>query len=875
MIWHSTQKEEVAERFSVNTETGLTSQEAAARLEKYGKNILASEKKKSFFARFIDQMKDFMVIILLLAAALSMVVTIIEQNGEWFEPIIIIAIVLANAFLGVYQEAKAENALEALKSMTAPQAKVIRDGNTITIDSADLVRGDIIVLEAGDYIPADARLVSSFQLRCDESPLTGESVPVEKDADTTVEDIAPLGDRVNMLYSGCSVTNGRAVAIVTETGMYSEVGKIASLLEQTGETETPLKSKLNVLGKVLGIVTLVICAIVFAVGLLRNYASGNFINTLLDMFMTSVSLAVAAIPEGLPAIVTVVLALGVQRMVKHNAIIKNLPAVETLGSASVICSDKTGTLTLNRMTVTKVFTANTLTDLETESTTDSVSTLLRLGAICTDTKVVHNGSRRSDIGDPTEIAITDACEKYVGVSKTDIDASFPRFAELPFDSERKLMTTVNVIEGKAFAIVKGAPEILLSRCVECDEKSVLEANEEMAKHALRVIAVAIKPLEAVPADATEDLEHSLTFVGLIGMIDPPRPEAVKAVSLCHKAGISTVMITGDHITTAKAIAEKLGILTPDKKAITGAELSQMSDEEFFSHIDEYAVYARVTPEDKIRIVKAWQQKDKIVSMTGDGVNDAPALKAADIGCAMGITGTDVAKGASDMILTDDNFSTIVTAVKEGRGIFENIRKAVRFLVSCNISEILIVFFGMMIYGAAPLTAVQLLWINLVTDSAPALALGMEPAEDDVMDTPPRDVKEQIFTKPIAITSVLHGIVFTICALISFAIGKATDLITAETMAFCTVAFAQIFYVLAVRSEHAIIKANPFKNKYLIYAMLLSIVLMIIALFTPLNVAFGLVSMTVSQFLTAFGLALVPLAVFEGYKGIRYLRNKNK
>ncbi len=875
MIWHSTQKEEVAERFSVNTETGLTSQEAAERLEKYGKNILAADKKKSFFARFIDQMKDFMVIILLLAAALSMVVTIIEQNGEWFEPIIIIAIVLANAFLGVYQEAKAENALEALKSMTAPQAKVIRDGNTITIDSADLVRGDIIVLEAGDYIPADARLVSSFQLRCDESPLTGESVPVEKDADTTVEDIAPLGDRVNMLYSGCSITNGRAVAIVTETGMYSEVGKIASLLEQTGETETPLKSKLNVLGKVLGIVTLVICAIVFAVGLLRNYASGNFINTLLDMFMTSVSLAVAAIPEGLPAIVTVVLALGVQRMVKHNAIIKNLPAVETLGSASVICSDKTGTLTLNRMTVTKVYTANTLTDLETESTTDSASTLLRLGAICTDTKVVHNGSRRSDIGDPTEVAITDACEKYVGVSKTDIDASFPRFAEIPFDSERKLMTTVNVIEGKAFAIVKGAPEILLSRCVECDEKSVLEANEEMAKHALRVIAVAIKPLEAVPADATEDLEHSLTFVGLIGMIDPPRPEAVKAVSLCHKAGISTVMITGDHITTAKAIAEKLGILTPDKKAITGAELSQMSDEEFFSHIDEYAVYARVTPEDKIRIVKAWQQKDKIVSMTGDGVNDAPALKAADIGCAMGITGTDVAKGASDMILTDDNFSTIVTAVKEGRGIFENIRKAVRFLVSCNISEILIVFFGMMIYGAAPLTAVQLLWINLVTDSAPALALGMEPAEDDVMDTPPRDVKEQIFTKPIAITSVLHGIVFTICALISFAIGKATDLITAETMAFCTVAFAQIFYVLAVRSEHAIIKANPFKNKYLIYAMLLSIVLMVIALFTPLNVAFGLVNMTFAQFITAFGLALVPLAVFESYKGIRYLRNKNK
>lgn len=872
MIWHSTVKEEVAERFGVNPNTGLSSEEVEARLLKYGKNILASEKKKTFLARFLDQMKDFMVIILLIAAALSMLVTIIEQNGEWFEPIIIIAIVLANAFLGVYQESKAENALEALKSMTAPQAKVLRDGETVTINSADLVRGDIIILEAGDYIPADARLITAHQFRADESPLTGESVPVEKNPDLLVEDIAPLGDRVNMVYSGCSVTNGRGVAIVTETGMYSEVGKIASLLKQTGETETPLKAKLAVLGKVLGIVTLVICAIVFVVGMLKNYREAGFLNTLIDMFMTSVSLAVAAIPEGLPAIVTVVLALGVQRMVKHNAIVKNLPAVETLGSASVICSDKTGTLTLNKMTVTKVFDGKSLVSLEEEST-DSASALLRLGAICTDTKVVHNGSRRSNIGDPTEIAIADACEKYAGQSKADIDASFPRFGEIPFDSERKLMTTVNVIEGKAFAIVKGAPEILLSRCVDCDEKSVLEANEEMAKEALRVIAVAIKPLEAVPADATEELEHELTFVGLIGMIDPPRPEAVKAVSLCHKAGISTVMITGDHITTAKAIAEKLGILTPDKKAITGAELSEMSDDEFFAHIDEYAVYARVTPEDKIRIVKAWQQKGNIVSMTGDGVNDAPALKAADIGCAMGITGTDVAKGASDMILTDDNFSTIVTAVGEGRGIFENIRKAVRFLVSCNISEILIVFFGMMIYGAAPLTAVQLLWINLVTDSAPALALGMEPAEDDIMNKPPRKLTEQIFSGSIAIMSVIHGIVFTIVALISFAIGMKTDLITAETMAFCTVAFSQIFYVLVIRSEHAIIKANPFKNKYLIYAVLASIALMLIALFTPLATAFGIVIMNASQFFTAFGLALIPLAVFETYKAVRYFMNK--
>lgn len=875
MIWHSTEKNEVAERFEVNPATGLTTEQVEARLEKYGRNILTSDKKKSLFARFLDQMKDFMVIVLLIAAALSMVVTIAEQNGEWFEPIIIIAIVLANAVLGVWQEYKAENALEALKSMTAPQAKVIRNGETVTINSADLVRGDIIILEAGDYIPADARLISAVQFRCDESPLTGESVPVEKNPDLLVDDIAPLGDRVNMVYSGCSVTNGRGEAIVTETGMYSEVGKIASLLKQTGETETPLKAKLATLGKVLGLVTLVVCAIVFVVGILKNLRSPDgFVSTLIDMFMTSVSLAVAAIPEGLPAIVTVVLALGVQRMVKYNAIVKNLPSVETLGSASVICSDKTGTLTLNKMTVTKIFDGKNIISLD-DGEIGSAATLLRLGAICTDTKVVHNGSRRSNIGDPTEIAIADACEKYIGISKAEIDASFPRFGEIPFDSERKLMTTVNVIEGKAFAIVKGAPEILLSRCSGCDEKAILEANEDMAKNALRVIAVAVKPLDAVPANATEELEHELTFVGLIGMIDPPRPEAVKAVSLCRKAGISTVMITGDHITTAKAIAEKLGILTDDKKAIIGAELQDMSDEEFFAHIEEYAVYARVTPEDKIRIVKAWQEKGNIVSMTGDGVNDAPALKAADIGCAMGITGTDVAKGASDMILTDDNFSTIVTAVKEGRGIFENIRKAVRFLVSCNISEILIVFFGMMIYGAAPLTAVQLLWINLVTDSAPALALGMEPAEADVMDKPPRKLTEQIFSAPIAAMSVIQGVVFTAIALISFEMGLKTDLVTAETMAFCTVAFTQIFYVFVIRSEHAIIKARPFSNKYLLLAVLLSVVLMIVALFTPLATAFGIVALSFEQFITAFGLSFVPLAIFEIHKVIRYLVNKNK
>lgn len=873
MIWHSSTSEDVAAKFSVETDKGLSSEEAKKRLEYYGKNILADKKSKGFLTRFFEQMKDFMVIILLIAAAVSLAVTIIEGNGEWFEPIIIVAIVILNALLGVYQEQKAENALEALKGMTAPLAKVMRDGNAVTIDSAELVRGDILILEAGDYIAADARLITAYQFRTDESPLTGESVPVEKNPDVLVDDIAPLADRVNMIYSGCSVTGGRATAVVTGTGMYSEVGKIASLLEQTGETETPLKKGLSALGRTLGLATLVICAIVFAVGMLRNYHQVGFVDTLINTFMTSVSLAVAAIPEGLPAIVTVVLALGVERMVKHNAIVKNLTSIETLGCASVICSDKTGTLTLNRMTVTKVFDLQKIIDLTEGEFSESAATLLRLAAICTDTKVAHNGSRRSDIGDPTEIALTDACEKYMGLNKVDLDSQFPRFAELPFDSERKLMTTVNVIDGKPYAIVKGAPEMLMERCLDCNEKLVLEANKSMASDALRVIAVAAKPLDAVPSDATEELEHGLYFIGLIGMIDPPRPEAVKAVSLCKKAGINPVMITGDHIETAKAIAAKLGILTENKKAITGIELSNLSEEEFDSHIEDYSVYARVTPEDKIRIVRAWQKKGQIVSMTGDGVNDAPALKSADIGCAMGITGTDVAKGAADMILTDDNFSTIVTAVKEGRGIFENIRKSVRYLISCNISEILTVFLGMMIYGASPLAAVELLWINLVTDSAPALSLGMEPADDSVMNRKPREKNEPILNKNLIITSVVQSVIFTAVALISFAIGKKSGIIAAETMAFLTVGFTQIFHVFSVHSEESLFVSSPFKNKYLIYAFTFSSVLMLLSVLTPLRTLFGMAALTAGQFFTAVGLALIPLVCIEIYKSVKLIMSR--
>ncbi len=867
MIWHSTTAQNALDKYKTDSKVGVSSKKAAERIEKYGKNILIEKEKKSFFARFLDQLKDFMVIVLIIAAIVSFFASLLDGEKDWFEPIIIIAIVIGNALLGVYQESKAENALEALKSMTAPSAKVLRDGVVQTIQASMLVPGDIIMLEAGDYIPADARLLEASLFRCDESALTGESVPVEKDANAIVDDIVTIGDRINMIYSGCSVTNGRATAMVTETGMNTEVGKIAHLLENETEGTTPLKAKLTALGKTLGLVTLIVCAIVFVIGIIGNFRSPEpFATMLLNMFMTSVSLAVAAIPEGLPAIVTVVLALGVQRMVKSNAIVKSLPAVETLGSASVICTDKTGTLTLNKMTVTKVYDGDDILDLEQDTVSDKAKALIRLGSICTDVLVEHNGSRKSDIGDPTEIAIANCCEKHLGLSKAEIDSRFPRTCDIPFDSERKLMTTVNVIEGRPYAIVKGAPEILLEKCISGNIEAALKANTSLAEDALRVIAVAIKPLDELPSNPTsEELENDLSFVGLIGMIDPPRPEAVKAVSLCKKAGIKTVMITGDHIITAKAIATKIGIFDENSLAITGAELSNLSDEELYNNIEKYSVFARVTPEDKIRIVKAWQSKGKIVSMTGDGVNDAPALKAADIGCAMGITGTDVAKGAADIILTDDNFATIVTAVKEGRGIFDNIRKTVQFLISCNLGEIITVLFGMIIFGVSPFAAIGLLWINLVTDTAPAICLGMEPVSKDIMDLPPRDKNENIFNKSLVIKAIVQGALFAISALCSFAIGRASGAAQGATTAFITMALSQIFYVLSVRSDKLIPFSHLKSNKYVWLAIAFSVIMTFLVAATPLNTLFALTNISVGLWACALLLSLIPMLGGEVYK----------
>lgn len=871
MTPYSQKADELLQALSSDRQNGLSSDEVLARKEKYGENRLREKKKKSTLLRFLDQFKDAMILILIAAAVISFVVVCIEKNwSELFEPALIVLIVILNAVMGVYQEGKAEKALDALKSMSAPHARVIRDGGEKIIDASDLVPGDIIRLEAGDFIPADARLLHSVGLKSEESALTGESVPSDKDYIAEVQEGAPLGDRSNMVYSGCSITYGTATAVVTATGMDTEMGKIANLLDSEEEGQTPLQQKLAQLGKYLGIVALAACAIIFVVGLINGIP-------VLEIFMTAVSLAVSAIPEGLPAIVTIVLSIGVQRMVKKNALIRKLPAVETLGSASVICSDKTGTLTQNRMTLTKAY-IDGCSDTEkiTSSNTDEIKKLLMYGTLCCDGSVVFSGDAEQHIGDPTETAIVLAAHKN-GMPKDELNRKYPRLAEIPFDSDRKLMTTVNKIDGKNIVIVKGAFDMMVPRCISGDLEAARKMTEAMSEDALRVLAVAYKEIDAIPGNPTsEELENGLTFMGLVGMIDPPRPEAKAAVDICRHAGIKPVMITGDHVVTASAIAKELGILQEGDRAITGAQLDAMTDSELDSSVENISVYARVSPENKIRIVKAWQRKDQVVSMTGDGVNDAPALKAADIGCAMGITGTDVAKGAADMTLTDDNFATIVDAVQEGRGIYANIKKVVGFLLGTNIGEIITVFMAMLMWHKTPLLSMQLLWINLVTDSLPAIALGMEPVEPDVMERKPKPKKEGIFANGLGIRVVLQGFLFALITLIGFNAGENVTgtLEGGQTLAFMVLSLSQIIQAFNMRSDRSLFMIGFFKNHKLNWAALVSIVLVAMVLFTPVRTAFGLAVLPLKLYLLGTGLILVPLIVMELSKAFGLIKHKH-
>lgn len=866
---HFEKPEIVLSSLRSDPKSGLGSKVAEARLKSYGENRLKEKKRRSVLSRFAEQFKDVMILILIAAAVISLIVVCIEKNfGELFEPLLIVLIVILNAIMGVYQEGKAEKALDALKQMSAPHARVIRDAKECIIDAGTLVPGDIIRLEAGDFIPADARLIQSAGLKCEESALTGESVPSEKDCNAAVFEDSPLGDRRNMVYSGCSVTYGTATAVVTATGMNTELGKIAGLLDNEKDGQTPLQKTLASLGKYLGILALGACAVIFAVGLINGIP-------VLEIFMTAVSLAVSAIPEGLPAIVTVVLSIGVQRMVRKNALIRKLPAVETLGSASVICSDKTGTLTQNRMTLTEIYTDGSPRAEKVTALSEAAKRLLIFGTLCCDGSVETVDGEERHVGDPTETAIV-AAAKNAGFFKMELNEKHPRIAEIPFDSDRKLMSTVNAFGDKYIVIVKGAFDMLSARCISGDLKTAEENAEKMSADALRVLGIAYKELSKAPTElSSESLEQGLTFMGLVGMIDPPRPEAKQAVKLCRRAGIKPVMITGDHIVTASAIARELGIMEDGGRAVTGAELDAMNDSELDRSVTDISVYARVSPENKIRIVKAWQRKGHVVSMTGDGVNDAPALKAADIGCAMGITGTDVAKGAADMTLTDDNFATIVDAVREGRGIYSNIKKVVGFLLGTNIGEVITVFIAMLLWHTSPLLSMQLLWINLVTDSLPAIALGMEPVEADIMDKKPKPKNEGIFSGGLGLRVILQGLMFAALTLIAFKVGETvtSSLEGGRTMAFAVLSLSQIVQAFNMRSSHSLFKIGFFKNRQLNRAVAVSALLVLLVLFTPLNTVFGLIILPVRLYALILGMALVPLIITELSKALKMMFHK--
>ncbi len=894
--WFAKDVKEVEQKLGTDLKKGLSSDEVVKRQEKYGFNELKAAKKKTLLQRFLDQFKDFSIIVLIIAAIVSGAVGI--ANGEGVtDTIIIMIVVIVNAIIGVSQEAKAEKSLEALQKLTDHAAKVIRNENITVISAKELVPGDIVVLDTGDYIPADLRVIEAVNLKAQESSLTGESVPVEKNIEKIENNEVGIGDRVNMLFSSSLVTYGRGKGIVVETGMTTEVGKIAGMINDVEKQETPLQTKLNKLGKTLGIVALAICVFIFIVGLIQGKEP-------IGMFMTAVSLAVAAIPEGLAAVSTIVLAIGVQKMVKRNAIVKRLPAVETLGSATVICSDKTGTLTQNKMTVKKIFWNDAIRDLDNigeNEIDEELKKLVYANMLCNDTKISNEGELT---GDPTETALVDMAFKL------DFDPSIydrtPRIEEVPFDSERKLMTTVNKVDDDYVVYTKGGIDELLKRCNSYEINNnvnndlgayinkIRQENEKMAKEALRVLGCAYKVIDHFPSkEEMKNIENNLTFIGMVGMIDPPRQEAKVAVEKCKTAGIKTVMITGDHKITATAIARELGILENDDEAITGQDLENMTDEELEKNVRHYSVYARVSPEHKVRIVKAWQKNGEIVAMTGDGVNDSPALKTSDIGCAMGVVGTDVAKEAADVILTDDNFATIVSAVEEGRRIYDNILKVIQFLLSSNIGEIVVLFLATLLtplfanwFGITDIThleillPIHILWINLVTDSLPALALAFDPANSDIMTRKPAKPGKGIFTKAMTWRIIYQGIMIGLLTLAAYAIGLATTnepingltleqskIEVGQTMAFVTLALSELVHVFNVRdNKKSIFKTKVFNNKKLVWAIIASAALMfVILLIEPLRNIFSIPILPTQNILELVCLIFAPIVIVEIFK----------
>ncbi|WP_334351587.1 cation-translocating P-type ATPase [Companilactobacillus sp. HBUAS56257] len=870
------------------SEEGLSSDEAKKRLEQNGPNALAQGKKKTMFQKFFDQFKDFMIIVLLVAALISGIVA-----KEWADAGLILAVVIVNAIFGVFQESKAEEAIDALREMSTPEAHVKRNGKLETISSEDLVVGDVVLLEAGDIVPADIRLLDSASMKIEESALTGESVPVEKEAEILPDEDIPLGDRKNMAYMNSNVTYGRGTGIVVGSGMNTQVGQIAGMINKAEETGTPLQDNLNSLGKTLTWLILGIAAVIFAVGIFNNHEGLPMNQLVIEMMLVAISLAVAAIPEGLPAIVTIILALGTTRMAKRKALVRKLPAVETLGSTEIVASDKTGTLTQNKMTVEKVYQYGKLQDSSAPiSGTDKV---LQVMTFANDTKIQNDGVL---VGDPTETALVQFGFDH-GYKVEDELQKEPRVAEVPFDSERKLMSTIHQLsDGKFLVAVKGAPDMLLQRVTriqaskdevrdftDADKTELLKQNKAMATQALRVLAMGYKIIDAIPDKVdTETVENDLIFAGLIGMIDPERPEAAKAVEDAKKAGIRPIMITGDHQDTAEAIAGRLGIIKPgdDAAVITGAQLDQMSDEEFAKKVKQYSVYARVSPEHKVRIVSAWQDKGKVVAMTGDGVNDAPALKSADIGIGMGITGTEVSKGASDMVLADDNFATIIVAVEEGRKVFSNIQKSIQYLLSANLGEVLTLFM-MTLLGWDILQPVQLLWINLATDTFPAIALGVEPTEPGIMDRKPRGRKSSFLSGGIGSSIIYQGILEGLITLgvyglaIMFPVHTESAAMHADalTMAYATLALIQLFHAFNVKSTYqSIFSVHPFKNKMFNIGVATSFIMVALTIVVPgFNKLFHVTELNLLQWSIVLGAGILMIIVVEIVKMFQRQSNK--
>ncbi|HSH35066.1 calcium-transporting P-type ATPase, PMR1-type [Schnuerera sp.] len=895
MEWYEKNIKELLSELNTNIDTGLSNEEITHRSQKYGPNELKEETKRSFLSKVIAQFNDFLIIILIVASIISFIV------GEKTDAIVILAIVVINAILGLYQEGRAEKSLEALKKMAAPNAKAIRNGNATIVPANTLVPGDIVLLESGDIVPADLRLIESSNLKIEEASLTGESVPTEKDANIVFDHEVALGDRKNMAYMSTIVTYGRGKGVVVETGHSTEMGNIASMIQTFEDETTPLQKKLNELGKYLGIACIVVCILVFGIGIFQG-------RDILDMFMIAISLAVAAIPEGLPAIVTIVLALGMNRMVKRNAIVKKLLAVETLGCTTVICSDKTGTLTQNEMTVVKVFTDNQIFDItgigyepkgefkidnttQSPETSQNLNRLLSIGILCNDAVLDKTDDGYRILGDPTEGALVTLAGKG-NMSKEEMNNEFPRIEEIPFDSDRKMMTTVheNYIPNKLASFTKGAPDIIISKCnsIYIDGKivpftdklkeKVLNINSEFSKKALRVLAFAFKEYDKLPEKIdSESIEKDMVFLGLVGMIDPPRKEAKEAIKKCNEAGIKAVMITGDYKETAFAIAKELGIAEHEDEAIMGKELDGLSDDELKKLVKQKRVYARVSPEHKVKIINGLKANGEIAAMTGDGVNDALALKRADIGVSMGITGTDVAKNTAEVILTDDNFASIVSAVEEGRIIYSNIKKFVFFLLSCNIGEILIITLSILLGLEVPLIPIQLLWLNLVTDSFPALALGMEKGESEIMRIPPRNPDEPILDRGMVNGIIVQSIAIASGTLLAYRWGLKTygieNLIIPRTIAFGTLITAELLRAYSSRSEkHTIFEIGVFSNKTLTYATLFSFVLLLIVVYMPfLQTIFHTYPLSLKDWQIVLIHAFLPLVVGEVYK--LFLRRK--